>query len=110
MSINFSRGATVNLPGDSAILDNAPTLRVLRQPSSPVDISAYWAVASIGAFSIVIDTSTLSASSNAKVFAALGGVGCTLSLSNGGTIGGATSYVLKAGQITTFQFDGTNFV
>jgi hypothetical protein len=55
-----------------------------------------------------IDTNTLVATQTV-VFVNTGMKPAVLRLSNGGTVGGDSDYVLMPGNVT-FQFDGTNLV
>ena len=84
---------------------NLPTKNILR--GGTIDASSVSVLNIIGSFSIVIDTTKLITSQTLLLLAS-GGVSATVTLSNGGTIAGSQSYLLKPGNFLSVVFDGTN--
>jgi hypothetical protein len=102
-------------PTFAGTIDQSPTTPVFNLPTKNilrggiVNASGMSVLNIIGAFSVVIDASTL-VSSQTLLLLASGGVSASVSLSNGGTIAGSQNYTLKPGDFLNVGFDGTNLV
>jgi hypothetical protein len=115
-------------PTNSTVIQNADTItlngdftKLLYQVGTlTIGEDGTYGLADIGAVNIFgglypsvgpqikIDTTTL-ANGQAIVFVNTGGKLATLTLSNGGTIGGQKVYTLQPGNVL-LQFDGTNLI
>jgi hypothetical protein len=88
-------------------LNNLPTTTVRR--SGTVSADSIAAINIIGGLQAVIDVTTL-VTGQSLLLVATGGVAATVQLSNGATVAGSTSYILKPGNFLSVYFDGTNLV
>jgi hypothetical protein len=122
----FSKGAVMGLAGknvqfvDAVVLgvnsptvklNNLPTLTISRASADPqpksISLAGVQCVNFICGLIATLESATL-ITNTTYLLVNTGSGGVSLSLDNGGTVGGLGNFILKPGAVVELQFDGTN--